>query len=148
MGTGYVLNFSNRTFDEFVADSTGRNIYESQYDLNSGSKANRLRKFWEVEGNSMVAKLMGDMLDYGVESSLFTNKEDLLKGCRSIIVRLKQDSPVVELDALTAISDDRDFDKAPRPSKTQSRKMSRKSRLTGSTPSSSSTYGRFALSTA
>ena len=27
MGTGYVLDFSNRTFAEFVQDSTGRNIF-------------------------------------------------------------------------------------------------------------------------
>jgi hypothetical protein len=111
MGTGYVLNFSNRTFDEFVSDSTGRNVYDSHYDRGSGSKANRLRAFWEVEGNSMVAKLMGDMLEYGGENSLFTDKENLLEACRGIVARLKQDSPVAELDALTAISDERDFDK-------------------------------------
>jgi Abortive infection C-terminus len=111
MGTGYVLNFSNRTFDEFVSDSTGRNIYDSRYDRESGSKANRLRQFWEVEGNSMVAKLMGDMLEHGVESKLFTGKEDLLEACRKIVARLRQDSPVAELDELSAISDERDFDK-------------------------------------
>jgi hypothetical protein len=111
MGTGYVLNFSNRTFDEFVSDSTGRNVYDSHYDRGSGSKANRLRAFWEVEGNSMVAKLMGDILEYGGGNSLFTDKENLLEACRGIVARLKLDSPVAELDALTAISDERDFDK-------------------------------------
>ncbi len=30
MGSGYVLDFSNRTFDEFVADSTSREIYDSR----------------------------------------------------------------------------------------------------------------------
>jgi len=43
MGAGYVLDFSNRTFAEFVADSTGRNIYDPKYDNAGGSKANRLR---------------------------------------------------------------------------------------------------------
>ena len=28
MGHGYVLDFSNRTFADFVAESTGRNIYD------------------------------------------------------------------------------------------------------------------------
>ena len=46
MGSGYVLDFSNRTFDEFVFDSTGKSIYDSKYDNGSGSKANRLRAFW------------------------------------------------------------------------------------------------------
>jgi hypothetical protein len=63
MGSGYVLDFSNRTFAEFILDSTNRNIYDARYDHASGSKANRLRKFWQVEDDATVAKLMGDMLD-------------------------------------------------------------------------------------
>lgn len=43
MGGGYVLDFSNRTLAEFVAESTGRDIYDAQYAYASGSKANRLR---------------------------------------------------------------------------------------------------------
>jgi hypothetical protein len=64
MGGGYVLDFSNRTFSEFVLDSTGRDIYDSRYDYGSGSKANRLRRFWKQEPNHMVAQLMGELLDY------------------------------------------------------------------------------------
>ena len=43
MGSGYVLDFTNRTFAEFIVDSTGLNIYDSRYDYESGSKANRLK---------------------------------------------------------------------------------------------------------
>src|ERR1044071_2136018 len=64
METGYVLDFTNRSFSEFVRDSTGRDIYDSHYDYASGSKANRLRAFWQKEDNSLVGKLMGDLLDY------------------------------------------------------------------------------------
>ena len=32
MGSGYVLDFSNRTFEEFVLDSTGREIYDEKYE--------------------------------------------------------------------------------------------------------------------
>jgi hypothetical protein len=109
MGDGYVLNFSNRTFSEFVIDSTGRNPYDARYDHGS-SKANRLRGFWKQEGNRVVGKLMGDMLDYGVENNLFTAKDALLEACRRFVARLSQHSPVPEADALAAISDDRDFD--------------------------------------
>lgn len=42
MGSGYVLDFSNRTFEEFVFDSSGKGIYDTKYDSGSGSKANRL----------------------------------------------------------------------------------------------------------
>ena len=42
MSSGYVLGFSNRTFAEFVAESTRIDIYDPKYDYASGSKANRL----------------------------------------------------------------------------------------------------------
>jgi len=40
MGSGYVLNFSNRTFAEFFLDSFGIDIYEKKYGYGSGSKSN------------------------------------------------------------------------------------------------------------
>src|SRR5436853_5986748 len=43
MGSGYLLNFSDRTFQEFVADSVGRDICDLRYNYASGSKANRMR---------------------------------------------------------------------------------------------------------
>ena len=51
MKSGYVLDFSDRTFQEFVGDSVGIDIYEEKYNYGSGSKANRLRGFWNVESN-------------------------------------------------------------------------------------------------
>jgi hypothetical protein len=64
MGDGYVLNFSNRTFEEFVLDSTGRLIYDAKYSYGSGSKANRLCGFWREESNPVAGKLLGDLLGY------------------------------------------------------------------------------------
>lgn len=51
MGSGYVLDFSNRTFQEFIYDAVSKNIDDSKYDYQSCSKANRLRQFWKVEPN-------------------------------------------------------------------------------------------------
>src|SRR6202011_6138897 len=79
MASGYVLDFTNRTFAEFVAHCTGRNIYDSRYDYESGSKANRLRCFWQKEDNGVVGKLMEDMLDY----SQATGAQ--IEGCRLIV---------------------------------------------------------------
>jgi hypothetical protein len=110
MSSGYVLGFSNRTFDDFFFESIGRSIYDSQYDYGSGSKANRLRGFWKVEGNSLVGKLMGDMLDHGLEAGWLAADDPRLEECRRIVIRIRSDGPVVELDALTAISDERDFE--------------------------------------
>jgi hypothetical protein len=85
MSSGYVLDFSNRTFEEFILDSTGRNIYGPRYEYGSGSKANRLRAFWQKEDNRLVGKLMSDMLDYLGETN------DRVAMCRLIVARLLRD---------------------------------------------------------
>src|SRR5258708_2087029 len=87
MASGYVLDFSNRSLAEFVVDSTGLNIYDSRYDYGSGSKANRLRKFWQQEDDRVVGKLMSDMLEYGLDG---TRQNGLAEDCRQIVARLQQ----------------------------------------------------------
>jgi hypothetical protein len=87
MASGYVLDFSNRTFEEFVLDSTGRNIFDSRYDHASGSKANRLRAFWQKEDNRVVGKLLNDLLDCLGETS------PSVEMCRLIVGRLLNGSP-------------------------------------------------------
>jgi hypothetical protein len=82
MSSGYVLDFTNRTFADFVLDSTGRDIYDSRYDNASGSKAHRLRAFWQKEDNRLVAKLMGDMLNYSGDTGATAEL------CRLIVGRL------------------------------------------------------------
>ena len=92
MSSGYVLDFTNRTFAEFITDSTGLNIYDARYDYESGSKANRLRKFWQVENNMVVAKLMADMLDSVFPIGLRKSAADtvLEAECRQTVARLSQ----------------------------------------------------------
>jgi hypothetical protein len=85
METGYVLDFSNRSFAEFVRDSTGRDIYDSRYDYGSGSKANRMRAFWQKEDNSVVGKLLKDILDYSEDTGAQAEV------CRLIVARLLRD---------------------------------------------------------
>lgn len=87
METGYVLDFTNRTFAEFVSHSSGCDIYDSRYEYGSGSKANRLRAFWQKEENGVVGKLMRDMLDYSEATGA------LHETCRLIIARLLQGTP-------------------------------------------------------
>src|SRR2546426_1310780 len=65
MASGYVLDFSNRTFQGFVADSVSLNIFDSKYDYLSGSKANRLRALWNAEPNHIFGKLIFDLIEYG-----------------------------------------------------------------------------------
>lgn len=82
MSTGYVLNYSNRTFGEFVSESTGKDIFDPRYEGKGTSKANRLRAFWELENDAVVGKLMKDILD---DSEMKGDKVDL---CKAAVERL------------------------------------------------------------
>ncbi|MDD5738682.1 MAG: hypothetical protein PHY72_02005 [Candidatus Pacebacteria bacterium] len=64
MRSGYVLDFSGNTFQDFIHDSTGLDIFDSKYNHFSGSKANRLRAFWQKESDNIVGKLIADLLEY------------------------------------------------------------------------------------
>jgi len=87
MSTGYVLDFSDRSFAEFIDDSTGLNIFDAKYKHASGSKANRLRAFWKLEGNAVVGKLVSDLVEYACDG---VRTGALAEECRRIAARLKQ----------------------------------------------------------
>jgi hypothetical protein len=97
MGSGYVLNFSDRTFQEFIWEHVGRDICGGAYSQNGTSKAKHLRAFWEVESDEVVAVLIDAMIDHGV--SLGAISEDLRLAGSKIVERLRGGG-VVDLDAL------------------------------------------------
>jgi hypothetical protein len=90
MHSGYVLKFVNRSFAEFVTDSTGRNIFDARYDNAGGSKANRLRQFWTIEDNAVVGKLLNDLIDCACYDG---KKGELAEDCRGIAGRLLKGNP-------------------------------------------------------
>jgi hypothetical protein len=63
MGNGYVLAFSNRTFEEFFREVVGVQIYDARFDLYSGSKANRMRAFWRVATEEQLKLLFNGLLE-------------------------------------------------------------------------------------
>ncbi len=63
MSDGYVLDFSNRTFQEFILESTGLDIDENTVG-GFGSKATRLRYFWATQPDHVVGKLLKDLLEH------------------------------------------------------------------------------------
>ncbi len=110
MGSGYVLDFSNRTFSEFIEEAVSRDIYDARYEYGSGSKANRLRGFWTVENNYLTGKLLAALIEYGKDMDAFKNDGTLPEECLRIVARLRQAGPVAEADALTAPVEERDFE--------------------------------------
>jgi len=58
MGSGYVLDFTDRTFAEFFEDELSVNIDNPKYHQNGTSKAKRLRAYLEIESEAIVAKAL------------------------------------------------------------------------------------------
>lgn len=111
MQSGYVLDFSNRTFCNFIKESIGIDIYEDPpYRLNNFSKANKLRQIWEYEDNSTVSKLMLDLIAYFEEGCLKCGSE--ISPCNKMIIERSKVSmyqlgnSVEPIDFIADLSDD------------------------------------------
>jgi len=63
MAGGYVLDFSNRTIQEFVSDSVKLNMDDEAVG-GLGSKANRLRHFMKHQPDYIAGKLIADFVEY------------------------------------------------------------------------------------
>ncbi|MCM4153655.1 hypothetical protein DHD05_18845 [Arenibacter sp. N53] len=115
MEGGYVLDFSNRTFHDFIYDSIKINIEEDKYYKNGESKARRLRAFWDFESNYIVGLLIENFLEYWlIQVNMNERKtndalERLHQECTKISMRLKSDIIVSEIDVIQEVEDDRDF---------------------------------------
>lgn len=109
MDGGYVLNFSERTFTDFFIDYRVE-IDAEVYKARGTSKAKRMRTFWANGANHTVGRVIDGLIDYGIEEKCLPNDAALIEDCRYIARRLLQEQQIVEMDALVAIADERDFD--------------------------------------
>lgn len=115
MSSGYVLDFSNRSFEEFVYDAVGVNIYDDKYDYESGSKANRLRAFFKIESNYRVGTLIEAFYEFwlsqvGLYSSTFDSKDKhLCEKCQEIAKKLKLDTVIDEINVIQEDVNDKDI---------------------------------------
>ncbi len=95
MERGFVLDFSNSSFQQFIYNDCGLNIYNSKYAIRGDSKAKRLRIFWQTESDSIVGKLINEMLAYWRTSRKVNNikitKEEaiIFNDCLTIANRLR-----------------------------------------------------------
>ena len=67
MGGGYVLNFKNPSFRDFIHDHARLDIDEPRFSKRGPSKANRLRELWSIEPNDIVATTISAMIEHGIE---------------------------------------------------------------------------------
>jgi hypothetical protein len=96
MRGGYVMDFSDRTFQEFVGEAVGLDIDNEKYHYSSNSKANRLRQFIKFESNYTFGKLLSAFCDYWLSKFQTGDKDPrddkyLYKECIQIAERLKQE---------------------------------------------------------
>lgn len=107
MSSGYVLDFTDRTFREFVSDSTGRDIFDAKYDYASGSKANRTRAFWAKEADDVVGKLLSNLLEYCKD---LNPDAKALEDGRRIAERMLLSAPVNDIEAIAPNASGKDFE--------------------------------------
>lgn len=95
MSSGYVLNFSDRTFGEFCEEAFDIDIHSDKYLKHGTSKAKKLRAFWEIESDYLVGRLVNALIDYAEEATreLAADDRKLAKRCREIATRLLAGGP-------------------------------------------------------
>ena len=91
MSSGYVLDFTDASFASFFKDTVKVQINDGCYAGNGGSKAKRLRAFWEMENDVMVGKVLEGMLElwrYQNEKGENYNTDLKYDDCRKTVARL------------------------------------------------------------
>lgn len=98
MSGGYLLDFSNRRFEEFYGEVVGISIYDDLYlnDSTSGSKAKRTRVFWKIGSDKQVLLFLNGILDGWEFYSKTPITEPSEKIIKQIIQRLKGSSNTKE----------------------------------------------------
>jgi hypothetical protein len=113
MGMGYVLDFTNNSFREFVYESTKLDIYSDAVG-GFGSKATRLRHFWNQQPDHIVGKLLKDLIAYRDGTLVAPDSfyhERLRQTCIQIAERLLQAAPVQDIEVIAVLSQREQFER-------------------------------------
>ena len=104
MRTGYVLDFTNRQFREFVLDSVRLDIDDPTIGGN-GSKAVRLRHFGSNQPDHIVGRLLKDLVERAPDGNA-----TLRKRCTAAAERLSQSAAVHDVSVISELSGLEDFE--------------------------------------
>lgn len=117
MQGGYVFDFSNRTFRDFIFDTVRIDIDEKRFYKNGESKAKRFRVFLEMESDHNVGVVIKELCDYWLmkvkmgEFKKNPANEELYKECLKLADKLKSGAVVENMEAIQPNVDDADFKK-------------------------------------
>lgn len=115
MNGGYVLDFSNRSFQNFILESVGIDIYEEKYCANGDSKANRLRTLLQIEMDTIASTILEALCEHWrtikvVNFSTITSQEQsLYESCLAVVTKLKRGSLLENISVIRPNSDDASF---------------------------------------
>lgn len=91
MSSGYVLDYNDQTFAEFFKRHRVA-IHDQKYQTYGGSKAKKLRSFWEQESDALVARVLAELLDACEAIGALNGQQSdatVLAKARGIIARLE-----------------------------------------------------------
>ena len=95
MAGGFVLDFSDRTFEQFF-NRYNVKIHGAKYQTYGTSKARKMRGFWEQEPDDLVGRVLSELLDYYEASCDLSGRERdnvSLGKSRENVARLSGKSP-------------------------------------------------------
>lgn len=108
-GSGYLLDFSDRSLPEWFDDELGVDINDPRYQFRGTSKANRLRGFIDIEPAPLVARMMRKLWNYREASgwqpdqSLTAEQFSALK-CQVVTLIARLEDPTVRLTETKAMA--------------------------------------------
>ncbi len=105
MNSGYVLNFSDRTFSEFFANELAIDIDADIYRRNGTSKGKRLRCFLQTVDKATAARTLRTLWDYREALRLRADKAEAISNAHArlfaIISQLEGGGPHAQQNATT-----------------------------------------------
>lgn len=87
MASGYVLNFSDRTFGDLFVELGDIDIHSAAYQGSGTSKAKKLREYWRIESDHAVGSCLEKLIEH-YESYVVPGDPELVKICKGIVSRL------------------------------------------------------------
>jgi len=105
MSSGYVLDFSDRSFGDLFTDVAGVDIHAAKYQSDGTSKARKLRDFWRLEPDQLVGTTLLALMEHCEETSGGSEKA-LINECRRIANRLVAGGPDTSSLKATALQFD------------------------------------------
>jgi abortive infection Abi-like protein len=112
MSSGYVLNFSDRTFSEFFDDQE-ITIYQEKYGFNGTSKAKHMRAFIQVEDAFSVCRVLRELWEHRESIPQYQQTDQggqLASRFFALLDRIESGSEVPRTDAIERFARDQTLD--------------------------------------